>query len=863
MKFLLSIFLLLSSFDLVFAQSADSILLKTKDRIKSAQKDSLIASDTTSLAPPDTLAKKKTYDVDTVIYSSSKDSLFFFINKKKMNLFGNSELKYKDTDLKSANISVNFVTHDVDASGVPNDSLPGKFKDTPVLSQGGEVYDGETMIYNFKTTQGYITYAKTKTEGSTYSGEKIKKVDKNTFFIQDGIFTTCTVTPPHYYFYSPKMKVIQKQEIDAEWIWLYFGGVPFPIPLPFGVFPLQSGRRSGIIPPAFGQDANYGFYFSHFGYFWAINDYLDLNMTGDYYTRGSFGLYSRFRYNKRYDYSGTINLGYKLLKSESSLGTSSNKEWNLSLMHHENFTPTLRLDANLQFVSGKSYIQNTTYNLNEALTNNIYSNATLSKTWDESGNSLTMSYSRSQDLESGNITEYLPSLTFYIPHQYPFKRDGNFSDQKWYELIGFDYNGQFTNQRVKSGGQLDVKGGIQHQINASASPKIGYFNISPNFSYTEDWFNKQIEMYSAGMKADGSGDSIVTNTIHKISQVRTFQIGVSASTKFYGIFQPNALGISAIRQIVTPSINYFYSPDFTKYGWGYYGSYKTQAGKSIQYNKYQNEVFIPNIGGEQQNIGLSLGNVFEMKTAVDPSDTTSKEKKIQLLNLNAGINYNFAADSLRFSPFTISGRTQIGDWFNFNASSTFSLYDYAVVGQNYAVDINKFLINEGKGIARLTNFSFSVSTSLSGEKLKSEESGSENKQVQSEAFMPDQNNVYQGIYNNKEPDFTIPWSLSLSYNYTLSKTNPLAPFRSSNISGSLDFNLTKQWKFSVTSGYDFEYKQFTAPQIRISRDLECWLMNFTWNPVGTFSGYYLEIRVKAPQLQDLKITKRGDFYNGK
>ncbi len=863
MKFFLSIFFLLLSFDLVFAQSSDSTFSNVKSGLQYAQKDSLISSDSTTRASSDTTAKKKTYDVDTIIYASSKDSLFFYVDKKKMDLFGNSDLKYKDTDLRSANISVNFVSHDVDASGVPNDSLPGKFKNTPVLSQSGEVYDGETMIYNFKTSQGYITLANTKTEGSTYSGEKIKKVDKNTFFIEDGIFTTCTVTPPHYYFYSPKMKVIQKREIDAEWIWLYFGGVPFPIPLPFGVFPLQSGRRSGIIPPAFGQDANYGFYFSHFGYFWAINDYIDLNMTGDYYTRGSFGLYSRFRYNKRYDYSGNIEAGYKLFKSESSQGTNlSDMEWNLSLSHHENFTPTLRFDANLQFTSGKKYIETTTMNINDALRNDIFSNATLSKTWDESGNSLTMSYSRSQDLESGNITEYLPTLTFNIPHQYPFKRGGVFNDQKWYELIGFDYNGQFINQRVKSGGQLDIKGGIQHQVNASASPKIGYFNISPNISYTEDWFNKQIDQYSAGMKADSS-DSVITNTVHKISEVRSFRVGVTASTKFYGIFQPNVLGVSAIRQIVTPSISYNYSPDFTKYGWGYYGSYKNYAGKTIQYNKYQNEVFIPDIGGEQQNIGLSLGNVFEMKTAVDPSDTTSKENKIRLLNLIAGINYNFAADSLKFSPLTISGTTQIGDWFSFQASSTFSLYDYAVVSGNNVVNINKYLVNEGKGLARLTNFNFSVSTSLSGEKLKSEESGTENKQVQSEAFMPDQNNAYQGIYNNKEPDFTIPWSLSLSYIYNLSKSNPLVPYKSSTISGSLDFNLTKQWKFSVTSGYDFENKQFTAPQIRISRDLECWLMNFTWNPVGTFSGYYFEIRVKAPQLQDLKITKRGDFYNGK
>jgi hypothetical protein len=109
----------------------------------------------------------------------------------------------------------------------------------------------------------------------------------------------------------------------------------------------------------------------------------------------------------------------------------------------------------------------------------------------------------------------------------------------------------------------------------------------------------------------------------------------------------------------------------------------------------------------------------------------------------------------------------------------------------------------------------------------------------------------------------MPWSLSLSYNYSFSNVNPTTTNRSSNLSASLDFNLTQQWKFSVAGSYDFLAKEVSAPQIRISRDLECWLMNFTWNPVGTYSGYYFEIRVKAPQLQDLKITKRGDFYNDK
>ncbi len=852
MKFVILIFFILS-IGSILAQQPDTLLPRPSDSVFTAYGDSVIKRDTT--------VKKKSYDVDSVIYASSSDSLFFYVNKKKMDLYGNSKLRYKDTDLKSGNIFVDFNTSNVFATGVPSDSVPGKFKETPVLSQNGEVYDGQTMTYNYKTTQGLIQEAKTKTEGAIYSGEKIKKVDRDTYLIKDGVYTTCDADPPHYYFFSPEMKVIQKKEMIAKWIWLYFGGVPFPIPLPFAVFPLESGRRSGILPPAFGQDATKGYYFSHFGYYWAINDYVDLNMTADYYTRGSFGIQSRFRYNKRYGYSGSLQLGYRFVKQDLAYGAgfSKNKEWSISWNHQQTFTPTMRLSANLQFLSGKNYIQSTTNDLNTALNNNIYSNLSLNKTWDESGNSLNISYSRSQDLESGNITELLPSVTFSIPHQYPFKRNGVFNDQKWYELIGFDYTGTFQNQRTKTAGNLNLKGGFQHSINASASPKIGYFNISPNISYTEDWYNKRLQETYAGQTVSG-GDSVISSEIHQINMVRTFRLGVSASTKFYGMFQPNILGISAIRHIVTPSLSYNFTPDYSKPGWGYFGYYTNSKGQQIKYNKFQNEIFGGPTSGEQQNISFSIGNVFEMKTSADPTDTTSKVKKFQLLNLNASMSYNFAADSLRFSDLSLSYRTQIGDILSFNGSSSFSPYDYS---STTGYDINKFLINEGKGFLRLRNFGFSVSTSLSGQKLKgsSEETPA---QQQSNNFPPDQAaNMYQGIYNNREPDFTIPWNMSLSYNYSYSKSSPFNPYISSNISANIDFNLTPKWKFSVAGSYDFRYKQFSAPQIRISRDLHAWIMNFTWNPIGTFTGYYLEIRIKAPQLQDLKLTKRGDFYNGK
>ncbi len=844
MKF---IFLVILFSALLPAQGRETTLLKTVDD---------------TLAVRDTLIKKK-YDVDTVIYSSASDSLIFYVSKKKMNLYGDSQLLYRDTDLKSATIKIDFSTNNIDAEGVPSDSGAGKLKGTPILVDKGETYNGVKMKFNFKTSRGFITSAGSKLEGAIYNGDKIKRMDKDTYFIEDGIYTTCDETPPHFYFYAHEMKVIQKDQIDARWIWLYFGGVPLPIPIPFAVFPIQSGRRSGIIVPTFGDDATYGYYFSRFGYFWAINDYMDINLNGTYFTRGSYDLNSRYRYAKRYNYSGQFEADYSYRKigKVTDPNYSNSTNWNLKINHNQTIDPTTRLDANLQFSSQNYNTQNVT-NLNQVLnlSSQILSSATLFKSWEEAGNSLSLSYSRIQDIQSGNTNEILPNLTFQMSQKYPFRSKGVSSDQKWYELLGISYYGQFENLRDKINGDLNIRGGFNHSISTTFSPKIGYFNFTPNFSYNEKWYNKYV-IEEIGKSPVTGNDTLIVKDGYKLNAVRTFNTGVSVQTRFYGIFNPDVLGIASVRHSVTPSLSYNYTPDFGKPGWGYYSTYTDTNGNKIKYDKFQNSAFGGASQGEQQSVSFSLDNLFEMKTKVDPTDTTSKEKKIRLIDVSANMSYNFAADSLKLSDLNIDYTTQIGDILNLHSHTTFTPYDYSPVTQQ---NVNKFLINEGKGFFRLTNFTFNLSTSISGEKLKSKESEVPKPEDRPASELDNLNRQnYQGVYNQKEPDFSIPWSLSLSYNYSLNKPTPLFVSSYSNMSGSLDFNLTPAWKFSVSGSYDFKEKQFAAPQIRISRDLHCWLMNFTWNPIGLYRGYNLEIRVKAPQLQDLKITKRSDFYSGK
>ena len=828
-------------------------IAQQNDTLKSVLPDNL----TTGL--PDsvkTAEQKKKSDIDTVVYASGSDSLFFFVKEKKMSIYGEAKIDYKKSEITSADIFVDFTNYEIEAIGTPKDSSSNELINTPVLTEEGETYKGKRMRYNFKTGQGKLSAANTELEGAFYYGADIKKVTKDTYFIKDGTYTTCDAKEPHYYFSSPEMKMVQGEELVAKWIWLNFGGVPFPVPLPFIIVPLQSGRRSGIIPPVFGSDARYGTYISRFGYFWATNDYMDLNATLGYYTRGSYELGSRFRYANRYNYTGYVEGSYRDFTQGEKTDPDFSEQinWRLRFYHTQTFTPTLRLDANLEFAS-QNFLQTGTVNFNDLLRNEIISNATLSKSWDESGNSASINYNRRQVLESNDIYEVLPSVLFKKAQSYPFRTSSSDTDRNWYELFGYSYSGQFQNKRNKVGGNLDIRGGFEHTITADMSPKIGYFSIAPRVLFDSKWYNKQIEQYV--VSSSTGGDSLITNDLKRISTVNTFNLGINASTKFYGMFNINSLGINAIRHAVTPSLSYNFTPDFSQPKWGYYGQYTTSDGRVVKYNKYQKEVYGGASSGEQQNINFSVGNNFELKTLADPTDTTSKEKKIQLLNLTMGTGYNFAADSLNFSDLSLTFRTQVSDLFDFSGSSRFTPYDY----EGTTSRINRYLVDAGKGLLRLTALNFSISTNISGEKFASSEK--EKKQTEDEFGLADQQSksVYQGIYNEQDPDFTIPWSISLTYNYNLSRPTPEQSTSYSNLSGSLSFSLTRNWKFDVTGSYDFERKEFAAPQVRISRDLHCWLMNFTWNPIGTYTGFRFEIRVKAPQLQDLKITKQNQFYN--
>ncbi|MDE3058451.1 MAG: LPS-assembly protein LptD, partial [Bacteroidota bacterium] len=387
---------------------------QTPDSLSTVHKDSLTISRSDSAALADT-TKKKPSGIDTVVNYSANDSIVYSYKERVMKMYGNGSVNYKTMGLKSERIDVNWNDNTLESYGVldtakaaETDSVVKSYRGSPVMVDGGETYYGWKVGYNFKTQKGRITLGNTAMEQGYYHGQFIKKVDKDMLFVANGRYTTCDRDDPDYYFYSPKMRVTIRDKIVAEPIYLYVADVPVFV-LPFGVFPSQGGRRSGIIAPAYGEDAQRGKFLSHLGYYAALSDYTDLSLAGDWYTEGGWKAYSQFRYKKRYEFDGGISGDYSRLLIGEPEDPDRRDEANYTahLWHTQQFNPTTSMNVNFTFASNNSY--KTSNNYQDLLQQDIYSNATLNKSWEGTNNSMSINISRHQNLLNGNIEATLPT----------------------------------------------------------------------------------------------------------------------------------------------------------------------------------------------------------------------------------------------------------------------------------------------------------------------------------------------------------------------------------------------------------------------------------------------------------------------
>lgn len=830
----------------------------------SAQRDTLslpVNSDTTAL--PRT---ERSSPIDTAITYYARDSVSYSLKERKLRLVGDARVTYHDQQLEAAVIEIYFTTSTMVATAQRD--ATGRLIGVPKFTDKGESFYGERLSYNFKTKRGTITLGETTADDAFYSGKRIKRVDANTLFIEDGCFTTCDLPHPHFYFKSPNMKVIANDRVFVDPLILYVEDLPVFI-YPFGLFlENKTGRRSGIIiPQFFFSDApgtsNRGVFFQDLGYYWAVSDYFDTRFLADITTKGGFTLKNHSNVVVRDLLSSTIDLAYGQMRY--SVDDEFTQSWSFGLNHNHTIDPYTRLNGNVHFTS-TDYNRLTSTDLRERVQQNITSDASFQRNFDN-GSSLSMSYSRNHNIITNALTEVLPSVNYSLPQLFPLR--SLVDRESWASDISFSYSvaGTRTYRRPADSDtttKADVSMRINHRPALRIAPKLGYFTISPQISYSENWYFRRLTLTPT---TTGTTTRSFEDGFFREYQ---YDFQLSVSTKLYGIVQPRIFGLNAIRHTLSPQISFQYTPDFSTPSFGFYNTYTDpRTGNEVKYS-----AFSADGGGVnsqlRQSLNFSLQNNIEAKVAA--ASDTLPDITTQLLNFDVRGSYNFAADSLRWSEIGVGARTSAGI-ISLNGSASFNLYDQVHDSLSFYRTVNTLLLSAGKGLARLTRASFSLQTSLSSGGFTSlsptQQPGLPNRDSldYGARFRQRHDTAYaqSDIYGDSSPGYSpldIPWNLSLFLSVSYSESSPAAIARSAALGTTFGFSLTPTWNIRSSFNYDFINKTINIPTVDISKDIHCWEFTLSWIPTGLSSGFYMRLNVKSPQISDLKIEKRDNtLYN--
>lgn len=832
-------------------------------------------------------------DLDSPVQFSSSDSMLI-IRRDSAFMYGNSEVTYGDIKLESANITMDINGNTVYAVGVPDTA--GEIQGRPVFSQGNDSYEAGTMRYNFRTQKGYITDVVTEQGEGYVTGHDAKRDSAGNIYLVNGRYTTCDHHDnPHFYFNLSKAKVRPGKNAVTGPAWMVLAGLPLPIAVPFGYFPFTESYASGIIVPTFGDDYQRGFYLRDGGYYFAINDNIDLALTGEIYTKGSWGITATSTYSRRYRYSGNFNLSYlKSIYGENGSPDYS-KQTNFQILwsHSQDSkaNPNLNFSASVNFTtSGYSRNDLNSY-YSPAFTENTKSSTiNLTYRFPNSKWSISSTFNVSQRTQDSTLAVSFPNFTLTLGQTNPFRRKRASGAERWYERIRLSYTGQFQNSLTAKQDEFfkkslikDWRNGMQHRIPISATfSMFNYINVTPSFTFTDRMYTSKIRR-----QWDPNASAEVTDTTYGFYNVYDFQASVSLDTKIYGFWRPVgflARKVKMIRHVMTPTISLSGSPDFGSSFFGYYGEYEyPDANGRLQrrrYSRFPNALFGVPSDGKSGILSYQLANNLEMKVA---SDDSVGERKISLIeNFTIGQSYNFAADSLNFSNINTSLMLRLTKGFNLNLQATWDVYTYALNDAGQPVRVNKLRLTHGKGLGRLsstgTSFSYTFNNDTFRRKGKNKDTGNNREQppsgAQHERDLEDE--AEEGSDSDSEYDldadgyvrWRVPWNLTVNYSigYSYGRFNyskmEYDPRITQNLSLSGSIRPTPNWNFSFTASYNFDTHRLAYMNCNISRDLHCFAMRASFVPVGPYKSYTFSIAVKSALLSDLKYDKRSSSYNG-
>ena len=828
----------------------------------------------------DSIQKPKSFLLENIDYEAT-DTVLIDPKNRSIRLYNNAKIFYEDMQIESGIIVVNYEKNEIYAGRI-KDSL-GEYSQFPIFKQGQDEVRPDSLRYNMDSKKAIIFKSRTEESGLNIISDKTKKENDSVYYMDRAKFTTSkNIDDPEYYFLLRKAKVIPGKKIITGPTNMYIANVPTPIGLPFAYFPISNKRSYGIIFPSFGEQNARGYFIQNGGYYLPINDNLDLTLLGDYYTNGSHGIRVENSYLYRYRFRGNLSFRFEnLIRGERGFPDYSKSSiYNLRWSHSQDAksNPNSRFSASVNLGSSK-YYQESINQVNAAnyLNNTLSSSVSYSKTFvgePQVNLSLTATHSQNTNTETINMT--LPSFQGSVSRIYPFEPKVG-TKKGIIQNINLQYSVRGEN-RITTTDSLffkkemfdSAKTGLQHNIPISTNFKLfKFFSISASTNFQETWVFKTINK-----SYDEENQQEILEETNGFDSFRTYNFSTSLGTTVYGMYNFSEKSkIKALRHVLRPSLSFGISPPFNQY----YDTYEVVSAdglttSDIQYSRFEGSIFgLPN-RNYSSSLSLSLNNNIEAKV-IDKESEEEELKKIKIFNnLNFSTSYNLALDSLNLSPIRMTGGTQLlKNKLNLNFGATFDAY--ALDDGNRR--INKFNINNGGGLFRVTSANLTFNYSLSSSDNKKESKKNESMideslrnggrdddlfgiamDTASQAFNlqdEDEDEIINDLYNYK-----IPWSLRLAYaiNYNNIFNQNEISSHSLMFSGNVD--LSPKWNAGISSGYDFKNNGITYTQLRFERDLLSWRMNFSWIPFSANKQWNFFIGIKSGMLSDIKYDKRRE-----
>lgn len=846
-------------------------------------------------------------------FSIARDSIIedFSGGKKMIYYYGDVSVRYENIELKADYMEYNLDTRTVYASGIKDTS--GVLRGKPVLKEGSQSYTMESVFYNFESKKARITNMITQESEGFLHGTNIKKLADNSINISKGKYTTCDLDHPHFYLRMTKARMVTQPKRVTVFgpAYLILEDVPVPFALPFGFVPEKPERSGGLLIPSFQEEAARGFGLKGLGYYFVIGEHFDVSITGDIFSLGSWNAMLTARYRKRYKFNGDFGINYSsnITGERGSTDFFQSKDFSIRWSHSQDSKsmPGASFRASVNFSTPLNNRFNSE-DVQTSLQNQASSSISYSKTFAGTPFSFSMNLMHSQNSLDSSYALTVPNFTFTMNRIYPFKRAERVGKERFYESLSLNYNTTFDNKvnfKAKDFGQPNFlskfKSGMKHNftIGLPTFTLLRYLNFSPGVSYGMTWF------FQTNDRAyDPDLDRVVTTTSDMFSHfglTQDFSASLSMNTRLYGLFNFGKKGaLQAIRHMVTPSLSFSFRPEMGTPANGYRTlDYVDVNGiqHTLNYNRYDGLLYSPPGRGRSAAMSFSLGNNFEAKVR-DQDDTTGTGlKKIKLIdNLSLGGSYNFLADSLKLSNINMNMNTTVFGSLAFSANASFN--PYAVDGRGRMINQFNIAKEGGLKLARLENASMTLSYQFTG---KGERRGGVRQfpgvkggggegdhdheghgELQGEGEIsgvrPEQRDYTRVYYHPVTGEYipggwvyyldpSIPWTVSMNYNYSYSRNYSFANDilktnhnHMQTLGVSAQVRITKALNVNLNTGFDLSHLALTTTQVSATYDLHCFQISVSWVPNGQWQSWSFRINAKASALADLLKFKKGSSY---